>query len=119
MWTYDQSSGVLSRAGETVATGYSGKGVHKNKPASEALRGEGPIPAGQWLMTRVYDSRKVGPYAIALKPVGHDAHGRSAFLIHGDSISRPGTASNGCIIMPRKARERVWTSGDRDLRVTA
>ena len=36
---------------------------------------------------------------------------------HGDSIAAPGTASDGCVIMPRFARERVWESQDRRLAV--
>jgi hypothetical protein len=33
--------------------------------------------------------------------------GRDNFLIHGDSIAAPGTASHGCIILNRLARERI------------
>ncbi|HYE46677.1 MAG TPA: hypothetical protein VEA44_12995, partial [Caulobacter sp.] len=47
----------------------------------------------------------------------HEATGRSAFRIHGDSVRAPGTASKGCIILPRAVREAIWRSGDRDLEV--
>lgn len=118
MWTYYQTSGDLRRDGRLIATGgYSGHGVHKNKPDDEKLVGEGPIPRGKWRMTELYDSDRVGPYAIKLIPVGHDAHGRSAFRVHGDSIKSPGTASNGCIILRRTVREEIWKSGDHDLEV--
>jgi hypothetical protein len=43
--------------------------------------------------------------------------GRSGFLIHGDSIIRPGTASRGCIILAREIREQIAASGDADLEV--
>lgn len=117
-WTYQQSTGDLKRDGRLIATGcYSGHGVHKNKPDDEALVAEGPIPRGKWKMTELYDSARVGPYAIKLVPVGHDAHGRSAFRVHGDSSAHPGMASNGCIVTRRTVREAIWTSGDRDLEV--
>ena len=117
-WTYSQTTGDIRHNGQLIATGgYSGHGAHKNKPDDEALVAEGPIPRGKWRMTELYDSDRVGPYAIKLVPVGHDAHGRSAFRLHGDSVKAPGTASNGCIITRRTVREAIWTSGDRDLEV--
>jgi hypothetical protein len=117
MWKWDQSAGELSRVGKIVSRGYSGLGRGKNNPALQAAVGVGPIPAGRWKITERYDSANVGPYALKLEPVGHDALGRSAFRIHGDSIANPGTASHGCIILPRAVRELIWTSGDRDLEV--
>lgn len=118
MWTYQQTTGEIRHNGSLVATGcYSGHGAHKNKPDDEHLVGEGPIPRGKWHITELYDSSRVGPYALKLVPNGHDAHMRSAFRIHGDSIKAPGTASNGCIIARRMVREAIWTSGDRELEV--
>ena len=40
-----------------------------------------------------------------LWPVGHNAHGRSALMIHGDN--KTGTASKGCVIIGRATRERI------------
>jgi len=37
--------------------------------------------------------------------------GRRGFLIHGDSKLHPGTASKGCIILPRWARELIVKDG--------
>jgi hypothetical protein len=125
MWTWDQSAGVLSRDGKVVSTGYSGKGRGKNNPAMQGVVGTGPIPAGRWKIVGKYDSQRVGPYALTLHADDgklddtHAGTGRGAFRIHGDSVSRPGDASNGCIILPRKIRELIWTSGDRDLEVVA
>lgn len=117
-WKWDQSAGELSRDGKFVARGYSGAGIGKNNPGLEARVATGPIPAGRWRIGGPpYNSRNVGPYALHLEPVGHSAHGRSAFKIHGDSARAPGTASKGCIILPRNVREMIWTSGDRDLEV--
>jgi hypothetical protein len=125
-WHYDQSSGELrDPTGALVATGYSGKGRGKNNPAMQSERGLGPLPAGLWRMKSVYASKSVGPFCITLWSEDgtpddrHDATGRSAFRIHGDSIRAPGTASKGCIILPRAVREKMWRSGDRLLKVTA
>lgn len=124
MWKYDQSSGDLTHNGHFVSKGYSGKGRGKNNPSLQGVAGVGPIPAGKWKMVRIYDSASVGPKTIALEAVdakpGDDKHegtGRSAIRVHGDSIKAPGTASRGCIIMPRHVREKMWLSGDRDLLV--
>jgi len=119
-WLWDQSAGKLSRDGVAVATGYSGRGRGKNNPSMQAAVSVGPIPAGKWTITERYDSANVGPYALKLGPKpGTQVFGRSAFRIHGDSIRSPGTASHGCIILPRPVRHRIWTSGDRDLEVVA
>lgn len=123
MWTWDQSAGRLYRDGQLVSTGYSGKGRGKNNPALQGVRGVGPIPRGRWRIAELYDSQRVGPYALKLFAVDgvlddtHAGTGRGAFRIHGDSRVRPGDASNGCIILPRNIRELIWKSGDRDLEV--
>ncbi|HYE45714.1 MAG TPA: tlde1 domain-containing protein [Caulobacter sp.] len=124
MWTWDQSAGELWRDGALVSRGYSGKARGRNNPALQGVPGVGPIPRGRWRIAGRYDSAAVGPCALRLhaadEPVPDDLHeatGRSAFRIHGDSIRAPGTASRGCIILPRKVREAIWRSGDRDLEV--
>lgn len=118
MWVWDQSAGELSRDGRCVSRGYSGRGRGKNNPALQDAVGVGPIPRGLWEITERYDSKNVGPYALKLVPGRNtDPRGRSAFRIHGDSIKNPGTASHGCIILPRIMREKIWQSGDRFLTV--
>lgn len=126
MWVWDQSAGTLSRDGKLVARGYSGKARGKNNPALQGMTGVGPIPTGRWRLLRVYDSDRVGPFAIVLDKADatpgddrDDVTGRGAFRIHGDSVRAPGDASNGCIILPRAIREMMWRSGDRDLEVVA
>lgn len=127
MWKWDQSAGELTRDGQFISRGYSGAGRGKNNPSLERVRGTGPIPAGRWLIVGPpYNSANVGPYVLKLfaadEPLPDDAHeatGRSAFRCHGDSIKAPGTASKGCIILPRRVRERIWASGDRELLVVA
>lgn len=120
-WEWDQSEGCLYQYGGLVSRGYSGNGRGKNNPAMQAAVGVGPIPAGKWTITELrLKGASTGPYTLVLAPKpGTEDFGRSAFRIHGDSIANPGTASHGCIILPRAIRERMWRSGDRDLIVRA
>ena len=61
-----------------------------------------------------------GTYVIRLEPdPGNNMCGRSNFLIHGDSKTHPGSASQGCIILDKKYRKDMWTSGDKILKVIA
>lgn len=117
-WVWDQSAGTLWHAGTLVSRGYAGNGRGKNNPALQDVRSVGPIPRGLWRMTGVKDSSNTGPFTIVLEPEpGTDTRGRSAFRVHGDSVRNPGTASRGCIILPRAVRERMWRSGDRLIEV--
>lgn len=121
MWKYEQHSGrMYDASGKCVATGYAGKGVHKNKPDDQAIQGQGPLPRGKYAITAPRNSSNTGPYSMDLHPdASNEMFGRSAFLIHGDSVSAPGTASSGCIIMPRPVREAIWNSGDHEIEVVA
>ena len=119
MWTYAQKTGTLLQDGKPVATGYSGFDEGKNNPAMQAVHGVGPIPQGDWTIEGPpVNTAEHGPFVLTLSPSsGTNTFGRSGFLMHGDSINAPGTASRGCIIMARVARQQVWDSGDRDLEV--
>ena len=124
MWTWDQSAGELRRSGKLVSRGYSGKGRGRNNPSLQGVQGVGPVPRGRWKIVERYDSPNVGLYVLRIHAVDatpgddrHDATGRGAFRIHGDSIKAPGTASQGCIVLPKAIRAAIWTSGDRDLEV--
>jgi hypothetical protein len=126
MWTYKLSTGELLRDGQYQARGYSGHEWGRNNPGAQAVPGIGPIPAGRWRMVEMRDSVNVGPHCIVLQACDatpgddrHDTTGRAAFRIHGDSIARPGTASHGCIILPRATRLAMWQSGDHDLEVVS
>lgn len=120
MWTYRQSSGELLRDGRFIAQGYSGYGTGKNVPAAQTTADVGPIPAGAWRIDSLIPAtREHGPFVLVLLPcAGTPTFGRSGFLMHADSLPHPGKASRGCIIMPRFAREMVWSSHDRALTVT-
>lgn len=120
-WTYAQQSGDLEQDGRPVATGYSGASEGKNNPALQNVPNVGPIPCGRWTITGPpVDTQDHGPYVLRLEPAAEtQTHARAGFLIHGDSKANPGTASHGCIILPRAIREQVWHSGDRELEVVA
>lgn len=117
-WKYEQETGILSHNGADVAIGYSGSGNGKNNPAMQDVQKIGPIPVGEYFIGQPCDTPTHGPYVLRLSPnPNNEMCGRSGFLIHGDSIEHPGTASQGCIIMPRKVREQIWNSGDPTLEV--
>lgn len=115
IWIYDQASGQLS---QRIAVGYSGAGEGKNNPAMQDVQNVGPIPQGAYSIGDPHDTATHGPFVLALtSDRANDMHGRSEFLIHGDSFANPGTASHGCIVLPRKIREQIWRSGDTKLEV--
>lgn len=124
MWTYVQKTGELSRDGLHIAVGYSGfddpesgqKG--KNNPELQNVEEVGPIPVGKYFIGTPHDTLTHGPFVLPLKPDPANAmFGRTAFLMHGDSVVDPGTASRGCVIMSRAVRKQVAASGDKLLQV--
>lgn len=118
MITYHQINGHIELKGNLLGTCYSGHGVGLNNPAKENMENIGPIPRGRWKIIR-WDKHHgdKGPCVAVLEPVGHDAHLRSAFLIHGDNEDLNHTASHGCIIAARAIRDQLCASGDMDLEV--
>jgi len=118
-WTYIQETGELQQDGKPIANGYSGAGQGKNNPELQDVHNIGPIPQGDWRISGPpVNTAEHGPYVLRLTPVPEtETFGRSGFLIHGDSKTAPGTASEGCVILPRAVREEVWQSGDRELTV--
>lgn len=120
-WTYEIPTGrMLDASGGLACVGYSGAPDAKNDPAFCPVRDVGPIPAGSWIVGSPRDSAEHGPYCLPLTPAfGTETYGRDGFLIHGESLSHPGAASKGCVIVPHAVRQRIWESGDHDLVVTA
>lgn len=99
-------------------TAYSGFGEGLNDPMMEAIPDVGTIPRGEWEVTAWHDHYEdKGPCVAQLSPVGHDAHGRSGFLCHGDNALANHTASHGCIIAAHDARQAWRDSGDMNLMV--
>jgi hypothetical protein len=121
MWTYQQSTGHLSRDGKLIATGYSGHGAGLNNPAMQYVEGVGPLPQGEYLIGAPHNPiDHLGPIAMPLTAkAGTDTRGRSAFFMHGDNAAADHSASDGCIIMPPQVRAAVRDSGDHDLTVIA
>lgn len=120
MWTYSQSTGAIRSPEMLEGTGYSGFGPGLDNGALESEPNVGPIPKGQWQIIEWLDNYETkGPVVAKLEPVGHDAYGRSGFLIHGDNSDMNHTASLGCIIAARYIRQAWRASGDHDLMVIA
>lgn len=116
-WEYSQTTGQLTHNGQPVAVGYSGLGAGRNNPGAEQQRNVGPIPRGTYVIGIPARHPTKGPLTMRLTPVGHRAHGRDNFLIHGDSREHPGEASQGCVILNNAIRSRISTSGDGTLEV--
>lgn len=123
-WRYEQKTGRLlylasdEATAERVAIGYSGAGEGKNNPAMQDVHNVGPLPVGKYEIGEPTDTKTHGPYVLHLTPdPANEMFGRGSFLIHGDSVVNPGTASEGCMIFSRTIRERIWASGDRQLEV--
>jgi hypothetical protein len=122
MFTYEQATGrLLGPTGEVLGIGYSGKDWGKNVPATQSVHNVGPIPEGLYFIRQpVLFTVTHGPFVLPLLPdPANQMFGRFGFLIHGDSVISPGTASEGCIILARDVREKIWDSNDRDLKVIA
>ena len=121
MLTYRQTTGSISLIDDTWGYGYSGQPPYKNDPAAQDKPDLGPLPCGLWHIVGVhYRHESLGPYVMNLEPEPQTTtFGRSSFRIHGDSISKPGYASHGCLVFSRPLRTRIWESGDRDIWVKA
>ena len=130
MWTYRQRTGEVLRDGRYIATGYSGHddgygipepGERKNDPSKQEERGIGPLPVGRYKIGQPFTHPTAGVLAMRLVPLaGTNTFGRSGFLIHGDSIKMPGSASRGCVVLSRPIRRLIAQSvldGDDTLTV--
>jgi hypothetical protein len=120
-WLYEQSTGRMYAADGSVAgVGYSGAGDCKNNCKTQAVHNEGPIPTGSYRIGQPIDTITHGPFVLPLTPdPTNQMFGRYGFLIHGDSVVNPGTASEGCIIMSRDVRNAIAESRDWELKVVA
>lgn len=102
-----------------LGRGYSGSGVARNNPLLEHEIAKGPIPRGVWRIGRAYEHKRLGPCCLPLSPVklelGRLETERSGFFIHGDNVRGNGSASTGCIILPRQTRECIRSIGAQHL----
>jgi hypothetical protein len=121
-WTFQQSTGILRDwRGLVAGIGYSGSGPYKNRPTGQSLLRQGPIPQGLWdILGPPENTARHGSYVLRLQPyIDTKTFSRDGFLIHGDSVEQPGTASEGYIVLPYVVRKEIWESGDLILRVVA
>lgn len=114
---YNRKTGEFtSDIGSLFGIGYAGFGVGKNNPDKESVKNIGPLPKGKYTIGQPYNSAKTGPFTLPLTPFPeNEMYGRSAFQIHGDNGL--GTASHGCIILPRAVREEIHNCTDKILTV--
>lgn len=118
MWTYEQATGRMLHYGKLEGIGYAGKGEGKNNPEMQDVHKVGPLPRGIYSINAPIDTASHGPYVMWLTPDAcNDMCGRSAFGIHGDSKSRPGDASEGCIAIALAVRRAIWESDDHTVEV--
>lgn len=117
MWKFEVAAGLLCDPAGLAVPAYSGHGDGRDNPEMEAVSNVGPIPRGRYSIGAARWSEKTGPITITLTPIEHNAHGRTAFEVHGDSITKPGEASHGCIITNPKTRGQMRDSEDRILEV--
>jgi hypothetical protein len=122
VWKYSIGKGLLTDGRRAIKV-YAGNGAGKNNVAFAHVRNVGPIPPGVYAIGTAFFHPHAGPVTMRLTPqAGTNTFGRSGFLIHGDSIAKPGTASNGCPVTTypsgRKDREYIASSPDKTLIVT-
>lgn len=118
---YSQTTGMMRRDSGWSAQGYSGHHNGVNNAALQACSNVGPIPQGTYTISKPYTDPEKGPVVMRLTPDPENTMwGRAGFLIHGDNAQANQSASEGCIILPRVAREfigRVVGGGDNRLTV--
>jgi RHS repeat-associated protein len=124
-WIYQQSTGRIYHQPDTggppapLGTGYSGGGTGLNNPAMQNTRNVGPIPQGNWTIgpqqTNVTNIGRRLPGSMRVTPAPGTTN-RTGFLIHGGDLRRR-NSSTGCIVLPPRTRNRIGTSGDRNLTV--
>lgn len=90
-----------------IETGYSGAPGYINDPAAIRIVRHGPLPFGLYRILPPQRHPRLGPVALGLEMVEGNAFGRSGFFIHGDNAKGDRSASEGCIVLSRNARELV------------
>lgn len=118
MWVYKVREKALYYNGNFISSGYSGAVGFKDNPENECLKDKGPIPRGKYTIGKPFNHPKTKAYTMRLTPSSsNNMCGRDAFMIHGDSTKKPGTASNGCIILPLSIRKLICAKNDPHLSV--
>lgn len=122
-WTFAIKAGeLLDSTGKHVAFGYAGGNEGKNpegvnNPLMVSVKDVGPLPPGFYTFGEPVEHSRLGPFAIPLLPdTTNNMMGRGDFYCHGDTTPS-GSASEGCVIMPRAIRNELWASTDHRLQV--
>lgn len=104
---YIIADGLLTVGGVSWR-GYAGRAEHRDQPGSVDRVGLGPLPPGVYRIGEPRHHPRLGPLSIPLTAIpGSVTHGRSGFYIHGDNARGDRSASSGCIVVGRAAREAV------------
>lgn len=115
-WTYNVMLKTFKHNGNYKFKAlYAGAPGYKDNPEYECLSNKGPLPRGKYKIVGFpFKHKKAGLFTLRLEPDrGNSMCGRDGFLIHGDNQKEPGTASNSCIVLPRRFRENIWGSNDK------
>jgi len=105
---YVQATGEFYISGQYIETGYAGAPDYINNPEAQCLVNKGPLPRGRYKMTHEEYHPRFKKAAIRLTPQpGTDMCGRDGMLIHGGKKDGSLTASEGCIILTIKTREKI------------
>lgn len=108
---YSQTSGLVTDdEGNTIAKGWAGCGIGKNQPGMQAVPSVGPLPRGIYSVSDWHNHPRLGQMVARLIQTEGEAFGRNDFFIHGPSKDpkRFGQESQGCIVIPRPGREKVF-----------
>jgi len=117
-WVYDVKKRTFTHDGTLEFTArYAGAPGFKNDSQFEGLENKGPLPRGRYKIVGIpFKHPHAGAYTLRLQEYSTNSmHGRSGFLIHGDSTQHPGAASNGCIVLDPAFRHRIYESNDKEL----
>jgi hypothetical protein len=105
-WGSFSSSYPAANSAALIGYGYSGQPSFLNDIHKENLKNIGPLPAGMYTITSVYNDPKRGDHACVLTPMpGNNMYDRGGFLIHGDTATESHDASDGCIVTPLWMRQ--------------
>lgn len=116
-WVYQVKTARFYHNGSYAFTArYAGAKGFYNDPSKECVADKGPLPRGTYHISAPFFHPHAKKYTMRLTPESSNHMcGRGGFLIYGDSISDPGGASNGCIILDLNYRIKIGTSNDHTL----
>lgn len=118
MMTYHQRSGHFYINDDYLTTGWAGQQYGENNPEMQNVHNIGPLPQGFYTVGPAYIHPHLGPFCFDLTPdPSNEMFGRSLFRIHGASALHSELSSQGCIVLPRNARQNIAASGETRLEV--